>query len=595
MPNKQNRKLNLPDPMDGKPARSPYAADATLASWTPAQQTKQQAEATPVSEAAASKNGQKAASGVQAPRAVAGSQRSAANGPTAKKNGSKAKNTKGDAKKGTNLKDSKTAKIAVAAIVGALAVVYIAGVVAFSLVTYPNTSIAGIDVSLMNAGAASSKIESAWSSYKLTVSGDGFEWNYQPDSSKPFVNGEKAASERISAQEPFAWPVKLMQNVSSVGQSASTEKIDLSQKVDTSMLSSAFNKDEFESQLGEAVDKFNEGRTGTFAASTAYDSEQGKFTLAAAKTAEKLNKENVIKFAEIELAALESTADLTQIGSDAYTPLNDSLTDEQVETACNAANDLLGVNVTLKLNGNDAGKLDSSTFKDWITFDDSLNPTLSDDSLTDWANQLADNYNTVGSERTYTRADGKQITVSGGDYGWSVDVDSLVSTIKDAVSNKQSGDIELSYGTKGDTYTNKGERDWGAYIDVDISEQYARYYDADGNILWESGVITGNPTQDHSTPTGVYYIKSNSGGATLVGKIDPSTGEPEYKTPVTYWMPFVGNAVGFHDASWQASYNFGSPTAYQSVGSHGCVNLPPAKAKELHELISTGLCVVVHN
>ena len=29
-------------------------------------------------------------------------------------------------------------------------------------------------------------------------------------------------------------------------------------------------------------------------------------------------------------------------------------------------------------------------------------------------------------------------------------------------------------------------------------------------------------------------------------------------------------------------------------GSHGCVNLPPAKAKELYSLIHSGDCVVSH-
>ena len=564
--------------MQDKQNRLAHIPGEDLSSWTPADRTG--AQPAVKSEKKTTATAQKTVVGVQAMKPITAST-----------------NAKADTSdRGAQLpRGTKNLKIAGAVAVGILAVIYVAGVVAFSLVTYPNTAIAGIDVSLMNASTAASKIDSAWSSYSLDVTGDGFEWSYKPESNKSFVNGEAAASEKISAQTPLAWPVKLVQNLSATDGATTDTTIDLSKDVDTSLLSSAFKKDEFETQLGEAVDKFNEGRSGTFSAAEAFDSDQGKFTLAKAKTVQKLSRDNVIKYAEMQLAALASSADLTKLGDDAYAPLNDSLTDNQVETACNAANDLLGVNVTLKLNGNDAGKLDSSTFKDWITFDDSLNPTLSDESLTNWANQLADNYNTVGSERTYTRADGKQVTVSGGDYGWSVDVDSLVSTIKDAVTNKKSGDVELSYKTKGDTYTNKGERDWGAYIDVDISEQYARYYDADGNILWETGVITGNPTEGNSTPTGIFYIKSNSGAATLVGLTDPSTGQPKYKTPVNYWMPFEGNAVGLHDASWQASYNFGNTEAYKSVGSHGCVNLPPDKARELHEMISVGLCVVVHN
>ena len=59
-------------------------------------------------------------------------------------------------------------------------------------------------------------------------------------------------------------------------------------------------------------------------------------------------------------------------------------------------------------------------------------------------------------------------------------------------------------------------------------------------------------------------------------------------------MPFVGVAVGLHDADWQDPDNFGDPTAYQWTGSHGCVNLPPEKAAELSGMITVGTCVITH-
>ena len=56
-------------------------------------------------------------------------------------------------------------------------------------------------------------------------------------------------------------------------------------------------------------------------------------------------------------------------------------------------------------------------------------------------------------------------------------------------------------------------------------------------------------------------------------------------------MPFVGNLVAFHDASWRSSFG---GTIYQYNGSHGCVNLPADKAKELYHTIKVGDVVVVH-
>lgn len=61
---------------------------------------------------------------------------------------------------------------------------------------------------------------------------------------------------------------------------------------------------------------------------------------------------------------------------------------------------------------------------------------------------------------------------------------------------------------------------------------------------------------------------------------------------MAYWMPFVGNSVGLHDADWRSK--FGS-NIYEYNGSHGCVNLPPDKAAELAGLINVGTVVVVHN
>lgn len=487
------------------------------------------------------------------------------------------------------------AKIAIGVVAGLVAIVYIVGVVAFSGMTYPNTKIAGVDVSFSSASGAASRVSSAWKHYKLNVTGDTFSWTYQPDSSKPIVDGEKAAEEIISKNEPFAWPTRLVSALSGKTDTATTAAaIELNSDPDLSMLSSAFNKEEFEKDLGAAVDEFNANRSGTFDADDAYDESAGKFTVEKARSNEKLNRDHVIKYAEIELAALSDTVDLTKLGNDAYEPLNGNLTDDKIKAACDTANNFLGVNVTLKLNGNDAGKIDGSTVLQWISFADPANPSIDTSQVDTWAADFANSYNTIGTTRTWTRADGKQCTVEGGDYGWSIDSDSLAKQITDAINNKQTGEIDISYSKKGDTFTKKGEPDWKAYIDVDLSEQHARYYDENGNIVWEANFISGKPGED-ATPEGVYYIKTNNGGSTLIGAKDPETGKPSYESPVSYWMPFEGNLVGFHDATWQADSSFDNSEAYKTVGSHGCINLRLADAKSLHEKINVGLCVVVHS
>lgn len=136
----------------------------------------------------------------------------------------------------------------------------------------------------------------------------------------------------------------------------------------------------------------------------------------------------------------------------------------------------------------------------------------------------------------------------------------------------------------------EGGRDFGTrYIDVDLTEQHARFYGEDGAIIWESDIVSGKPADGRDTPQGTYYIKTNDGKSVLRGyKPD---GTKDYETEVEFWMPFKDNSVGFHDAGWQEK--FGGDW-YVEHGSHGCINLPPDKAEELHGLLSVGDVVVVH-
>ena len=138
-----------------------------------------------------------------------------------------------------------------------------------------------------------------------------------------------------------------------------------------------------------------------------------------ARSNEKLNREHVIKYAELELASLAETVDLSKLGNDAYEPLNGTLTDDQIQAACDAANNFLGVNVTLKLNGEDAGKVDGSSVLQWISFADPANPTLDTSQISSWAAELANGFKYRCSTRWWTRADGKQCAVEGGDF-WLV-------------------------------------------------------------------------------------------------------------------------------------------------------------------------------
>lgn len=486
--------------------------------------------------------------------------------------------------------------IALGVVLAVLVIAYGGGVVLFGNVCYPNTVIADTDVSLMTRDTAISRVRSSAEGYRLTVEGDGFTWTFDPESASEVIDAGAAVDRTIGANDPFEWPVRLVEALSNTDSNAAVESsADGGEEVslDQIDLPQGFDRDAFLADLDAALDAFNETRTGTFDAAGAYDADAGKFTLEKARSNQKLDKE------AIEVAALRAISTLSKnvtLDEGSFVPLAGGASESELRAAIDQANSLIGTDVDLKMGGSVVATLDGATFVQWMTFDESLKPTLSTEPLAQWVRDLAETkLDTIGCQRTYARPDGKVVTVSGGTYGWNSDEQQLVKLLQEAVANKQVGEIDIPTLQNAAVWTAKGEKDWGAYCDIDLTEQHCRYYDASGNILWESGCVTGNPNEGDATPTGVYILNAKRQNETLIGMDMDKDGEPDYRSPVAYWMPFVGNLIGLHDASWQSASVFTNPTAYLWAGSHGCVNLPTDKAGELYNLIQVGDCVIVHS
>lgn len=483
---------------------------------------------------------------------------------------------------------NRTPKVALAVGITLLAAGYGAGAYVFANRYYPGTQIAGVDVSWLQQADAASRLQKAARSYSLTITGNDFSWTYKPANATSLIDADRRTREMLEHSESLIWPVKLFESLSSSTSSSSKSTQPVNETPD---LPDSFDEGGFKSELQEAVDSYNQGRSGVFDAASAYDASLGTFTLEQAKKNVKIKDNGIYRDALRAIAMLDTDLELTQ---DDFEEFATGATDEQLSRACEQANELIGADLTLKLGGADVGSLDGSTLSQFITFDDALTPAFDSAKLEEWIRTLASTLDTVGTLRTYTRPDGKTVQIDGGTYGWNVDEDQLVSAIQDAIANKTAGDLEIPCTNSGAVFTKQGEKDWAEYVDVDLTEQHARYFDASGTLQWESGCITGNPNKGNATPTGVYRMNQCGTNITLRGAIDPETGEREYETPVKYWMPFIGGAVGLHDADWQSSASFSNPSAYTYVGSHGCVNLPPDKAGELYRLVKQGICVIVH-
>ncbi len=76
--------------------------------------------------------------------------------------------------------------------------------------------------------------------------------------------------------------------------------------------------------------------------------------------------------------------------------------------------------------------------------------------------------------------------------------------------------------------------DWGnTYAEVDLSEQHM-WYVSNGTVSLETDIVSGEPIPEKITPEGVYSILEKKLNETLVGEVNPATGQPEYRFQVAY-------------------------------------------------------------
>jgi lipoprotein-anchoring transpeptidase ErfK/SrfK len=140
---------------------------------------------------------------------------------------------------------------------------------------------------------------------------------------------------------------------------------------------------------------------------------------------------------------------------------------------------------------------------------------------------------------------------------------------------------EPIFETKGAAYTEINDIG-DSYVECDLGQQHIYVY-IDGKVVMESDCVSGSVASGRETPEGVYEISLVKTPAILIGE--------DYETPVTFWMPFTNNGIGFHDATWRSKFG---GEIYRSSGSHGCVNLPYAAAQELFNIAYVGLPVVCY-
>ena len=464
----------------------------------------------------------------------------------------------------------KIAAIAGGSFAAVLVVVYLLGALFFSNHFFPNTYLGSQDLSLKSSDEFAEDIRQQAFNYKLNISGLDFEFNLDASQAGIVVDQNQIAQEATARQNCWTWPVEIFM----------THDV-------SDIVTATYNQDALNDLLGKAVDAYNADRTPTKNATISWNDEEKTFEVVDEVYGDQIDKERLIQAIDEGIRSMLSDYELTEEDLVKPTILSD---DERFPDAIEAANKIAASEVTLTMASVNAGKIDSKTIASWVVLDDDLKPSLNSEAVTKWADSKSGEFNTVGTARSWTRADGKNCSVSGGTFGWQVNTENLAQLVIDGINSGEPSTVDIPCSQSANVYNGPGKRDWGAYVDIDITQQTVRYYDANDKLLYTAQCVTGSPLKGNDTPTGIYYLNSKQSPSVLTGYKD--NGEIDYESHVTYWMPFIGNSVGLHDATWQSA--FGGTRYKDGFGSHGCVNLSVADAQWFYQNTAIGVCVITH-
>ena len=200
--------------------------------------------------------------------------------------------------------------------------------------------------------------------------------------------------------------------------------------------------------------------------------------------------------------------------------------------------------------------------------------------------EMAESVYTKGAKRAFYATDLGPVWVKGGTYGNEVNADAETKLLLADLAAHHDVDREPKYTRREVSDENNGIGN--TYVEIDLSRQHLWYY-ADGQLVLDSNIVSGLMTRGRYTDSGVYTVFYKQRGATLQGRPN-EFGVPSYSSYVNYWMPFNGG-IGMHDASWRGSFG---GDIYEYDGSHGCINMPYKKAKELYGYIDYKTPVVCY-
>ena len=420
----------------------------------------------------------------------------------------------------------------------------------------PGTIVEGMDVTGKTASEVEDAITEQLKGYTLTINGrEELSESITGESVGLYAEFDDTLEKAVAAQKPMDWGKYRF------GKAVNEVNTDALLHYSSEML------DEAVAGLS-CMDRENM-REPQDARISDYDSATGSYTIIKEDEGTELLEGKVKEAVVTAIMSLAESVDLEEQGC--YLAPSVTSEDEALKTACETMNKYVGAKITYKF-GDKSETLNGNEIHNWLTVN-GTSVSVSEAKAAEYVKNLASAYNTAYKPKTLKTSYGKNVTITTGSYGWTIDQTKETAALVSLIKNGEQTSREPEYSQKA---ASRSGNDYGnTYVEINLTAQHLYFY-VDGKLLVQSDFVSGNAAKGWSTPAGAYALTYKQRNATLKGQ--------GYATPVSYWMPFNGG-IGLHDANWRKTFG---GTIYKNKGSHGCINLPPAVAKTIYENISAG-------
>lgn len=449
---------------------------------------------------------------------------------------------------------------AAAAVIGVLCAVQFGGAYYFQSHFTPNTIFNGVEVGGESVDSAKQKLDNSLKNYTLTIKGKNNSSEDQLSASSVGLaydynsNNADTLDSVIAGQNAMAWAADWF----------GTDK--------QYTLGITFDSGKLDNEISSMNCMNPSEKIPSQNASLEY--KDGAYQVIPASYGNEINPQD-LKNKLVE----QLTAGNTEYEIDCYTKpalVEDSDTFKTLKSQMDTA---LKSSVTIKRDDISVS-LTPDQIASYLIIGDNFTAAVDKNKLSEFVNaNIKDQFNTVGKTRTVSTLGCGEFQISGGIYGYIVNVDDETEQLAQDILSGTTIERQPKYSQEETYSTNGGLGD--TYIDVSISQQRV-WLVYNGNVIVDTPCVTGNVNNGTITPTGMYWIEFKRRNYDM----------PRYGVSVSYWMPIdTSTGVGLHDASWRNTFG---GNYYITTGSHGCINLPVSAARTIYNNCFGTMPVVVH-